>query len=336
MKRGRAGLSPRGALAAPNARPRKILRPRNDACLNRIPMDVPPYPIEFVRVANHPVKVFLLPELLAGSSECLVRPMSSRSLQSPQEQRAVPSGTSLAPETSARRPQECGRGRHECLRHVVSMTCAKVPGEFWESNRGCAKQADMIGHDRIGNQMHLFQYQSCDIRLAQVERSASRGIEEPVPGHESLARRQMLTFEYTFRRQASPEPPCDKGWHARRIDMRQAASMESNGASLQWCAPIPNLFSMEGARIGREAEASRGLKPNVTYFSPVKRFCTNSGAGPRPAAASQAAIFSPRRLDFGPRSGSKGPAQAKGLPHYLCRPIDDSKVSDIGLKPALL
>ena len=26
--------------------------------------------------------------------------------------------TSLAPETSARRPQECGRGRHECLRHV--------------------------------------------------------------------------------------------------------------------------------------------------------------------------------------------------------------------------
>jgi hypothetical protein len=49
-----------------------------------------------------------------------------------------------------------------------------------------------------------------------------------------------------------------------------------------------------------------------------------------PAAASQAAIFSPRRLDFGPRSGSKGPAQAKGLPHYLCRSIDDSKVSDIG------
>jgi hypothetical protein len=41
----------------------------------------------------------------------------------------VPSGTSLAPETSARRPQECGRGRHECLRHVVSTTCVKVPGE---------------------------------------------------------------------------------------------------------------------------------------------------------------------------------------------------------------
>jgi hypothetical protein len=49
-----------------------------------------------------------------------------------------------------------------------------------------------------------------------------------------------------------------------------------------------------------------------------------------PAAASQAAIFSSQRIDFGPGSGSGGPAQAKGLPHYLCRTINNSKLSGIG------
>jgi len=50
-----------------------------------------------------------------------------------------------------------------------------------------------------------------------------------------------------------------------------------------------------------------------------------------PAAASQAAIFSSVELNFRATCGSKGPAQAKGLPHYLCRMSSLRKLSDIGL-----
>ena len=80
-----AGFSPRGALAPPSARPRKLLRLRNETCLNRIPFDITPDTIKLRIVSNDAIEVLLLPELFAGSSQQEVSQVSRRSLDAPNQ-----------------------------------------------------------------------------------------------------------------------------------------------------------------------------------------------------------------------------------------------------------
>jgi hypothetical protein len=60
------GFSPHGALAPRSAGPTRLLRPRHQSSLHRIPLDVMLDAIELVAVAHDPVEVFVLPELLAA------------------------------------------------------------------------------------------------------------------------------------------------------------------------------------------------------------------------------------------------------------------------------
>ena len=121
---------------------------------------------------------------------------------------------------------------------------------------------DVIGHDHKGMQgtktagvglAQLFLNQTRNLLLPQIKRTASSGVEQPIPRDERLARTQMFAFEDTLRRKASPKPPSDERGYARCVDVGQSPPITSHTL---WCGGAAMILKQAGG-----AEAPRGLKP---------------------------------------------------------------------------
>ena len=193
-----AGLSPRGALAPPSARPSKLLRQCDQSCLHRIPFDVPPDAPKLIANPHNPIKILLLPKLHPVPSQQPVSQASSRTLN----------------------PSENLRQRNDWSAQKVHMI-----GHDHEGMQG-TKTASV-------GLVQLFLNHTGDLHLPQIEWTTSSRVEKPVPGDECLAGTQVFALEDAPWRKASPKPPSDKRRYPRHIDMRQAAAITSHTL---WCA----------------------------------------------------------------------------------------------------
>jgi len=199
----RAGFSRRGTLAPPSARPTKLLGLRNQPSLHRIPFNITLNTLELLAGPHHPIKVLLLPKLLAAPS------------QDPVGQK---SGWTLGPPNNLRN------------RHNRRTKQVDVVGHDNEGMQ-CTETVS------IGLKQ-LFLNQTSDLLLPQIKRTSLSRIEQPVPSHKSSTRTQVLPLEDTLRGQASPQPPSEKGGHPRSIDMRQTSPIGSHLLSCRNAAVI--------------------------------------------------------------------------------------------------
>jgi len=196
----RAGFSRRGASALPSARPTKLLRTWSQARLHRIPFDIPPDTIKLIVVLDDPVKILLLPELLAAPSQHPVCQVGGATFQ------------------TLNKIRNRGNWRTE---HVNMI---------WHDNEGMQST-----ETAVVCLSQLLLHQTRDFRLSQVEWTSSRRIEETVPSDERCAGGQMSPMEGTFMREATPQPPRNKYRHSRGVDVGPTAAI---GSHLFWCGGI--------------------------------------------------------------------------------------------------
>ena len=196
-KKWRAGLSPRGALAPPNARPAKLLRPGNQLCFHRIPFDIPADAPKLIGIPDDPVEILLLPKFLSGSSQHPVGQVSGRTLN---------------PSENLRQRNDWSTQQVDVIRHDHEG----IEG----TKTGCVCLAQLLLNH------------ACNLFLPQIERATSRCVEKPIPGHKRFAGSDVFALEDTLRRKAPPKPPRDKCGHSWRIDMRQAPAITSHAI---WC-----------------------------------------------------------------------------------------------------
>ena len=196
-KKWRAGLSPRGALAPPSARPSKLLRPCNQPSFHRIPFNVPPDTRKLIALADNPVKVFVLPKSLSGSSQQPVGQVSGRTFHSAHQLRQ----------------------RDKRSTQQVHMIGHDHKGMQRTKTASVGRAQLLLNHTR-------------NLHLPQIKRTCSSRVEQSIPRHESLARTQVFALENTLRRKASPKPPSNKCGHSWRIDMGQAPPITSHAI---WC-----------------------------------------------------------------------------------------------------
>ena len=228
----RVGFSPRGASAplfAIRARPPKLLRPRHDPCPYRVPLNVPPYPLEFRSILGRPIKVLRLPKCLSSASQDSVSAHRRGPLYISDQ----------ISQSDLRGPEQVYVVWHNGIR----VESAQPPN--------------------ARHLQQLFLHHTGDLRLSKIYGPASSPIQQTVKRDESFAGIEMFGIEDTLVRQAPMQPPRNKNRHSRDIPVRQSPPICSHSSCIV-STPPPTSHNRLRRRVGFSPRGASAPLPNPT------------------------------------------------------------------------